>query len=1045
MKRLAVLAAAGLLGLVGYVVWVAPPTAPQVPRAGADLEPREGATSAVPGPVEAEPVAVAEDPAETSARRAVERGVVGAVRDGAGAPLAGALLTWTPLAPLPADPEQRWAELERISAVATCGADGRFVLEEPAELGGRASVVWATHPGGAATSIELGAERATWPRELELVLPARAPVEVVVSGANGALPAAVVRQVGTARDPAAPAARLFREVRLDAGRSSARIAPCAEVCDVAVRSGRLSSATWSGTPAGVIHLRLPDSFTVEGVVVRGEGLDGRDLALAVVAERAGRRQVLAEETGSLATWGPLEVPLVPAEAFAVRLEGEMVVPVERPVRVPAPGATVRMELEARVGVAVWFVVTDESDVPLPEATTTLTWVADGRRVSRASRPRSDGYTLFAGVPEGVVEVFFRAPGFASFAVPELLVPEETGEALQVALQRAVPIRGRCVAAGEPVRDFELAVWPVGLDALAEIHSFAGRADGSFELDGMAGVTAVIVGHAEGIGFSAPTPALVEAAAEPVLIELEPAREVRGVVLDARSGAPVAGAEVRVTAHSGQRPLLPLGALARSDEAGSFRLAQVPASDAVLTVAAPGFSTAEVAVPHGEAGGSADVGRVLLAARRPLTVRLVSGPAAPPGIAAVSGLGPERLPRRLFENGVARWEAVGAGVYVLEVAWDDSVHRIGLGLGSGTVEWDFELDLSSDAVVRIRVEAPDGETLRDGMEVSLTSNAPGAALATRQVTLDPEGRATVAAFPLGAAEITVVDALAAGARPVAHELYEVVPGEQSVVVRLGGEPRRVRVVDAEGEPLPGARVVATRESGAWIGQEVVTGPDGSCELWGVDGQLVRLHVAHATAGTKLGIPFQPADPRDELLVTLDARGSLSVQTTGLRGAVPGLELQLTDPARTYYLPSRVGDDSGLAVWTNLGEGDYVVGLNRPDFWRHSQVVRAAVDAPPALFPTRRRIALEVRVMRGGAPAPGVRVALAYVDAGGADVELLLEDDLAHASPSDLRTDASGRLLLEGVPEGEYRWSAPGAGAGTFTAELGGANVLSIALD
>lgn len=58
---------------------------------------------------------------------------------------------------------------------------------------------------------------------------------------------------------------------------------------------------------------------------------------------------------------------------------------------------------------------------------------------------------------------------------------------------------------------------------------------------------------------------------------------------------------------------------------------------------------------------------------------------------------------------------------------------------------------------------------------------------------------------------------------------------------------------------------------------------------------------------------------------------------------------------------------------------------------------------------------------GAPIPNVQVALRSQDLG-EDVERWVAEHRVPAPTAGLRTDADGRLRLEGLPQGDYTWRA-----------------------
>lgn len=970
----------------------------------------------------------------------------GRVLDGAGVPVAGATVSWTPAGDAPADPAARAAWLLERSVLASTDEEGRFAFSSPPSPAGGESVVWITHTAFEAASVHLGADPSRWVRgdhALRHAPPARASVTEGSAPAAGA----TVTWVGAAEEPSDPAFWLARSATTG-GDGEVSLHPAGADVLAWARRGALASPPWRGKPAGLVRLELRPTFALAGAIARAPGLDGRPLALTVTLEAGVRTTALCRLEGELERFGPLDLPLVEDEDYVARLEGDGVVPVEERFRVDARRPSHRLDLTASAGTALWFFVGHTRDDPIPGAELSVSWPVDGGRVRRGMRTRDDGYAYLEGIPDAWITATASAPGYVPFTGNPLLVSEAASLTQVIVLQRGATLRGRCLHRGEPVRDFELVVWPSSLQAGPQQHRVTGSADGSFVLESAPLGHLAAVAHAPGIGTSPPAVAEVrEGAGGELELSIPDGAVARGRVVSAVTGEPLAGARiVQVVLQSGAL-LGELATEARSAEDGAFELRDVAPGEARIRVLAAGWSPAELtAYPQGD--GVAELGEVRLTPLQSLSLFVVTGPdsVVPAGPVFVTDR-PEIPTARFGGAGRIDYGPVEAGSYTFRTYLPDDSELCLLAELRPGGSWTLPFDVSPSTRVAIRVEPAD--ELPPGSLVSLYSAAGDDLWLVRSGALDEQGRAAFPNVPTGPLEVLVTESVARSRVVLAKRVTAVEGGEQTIVVRLGEGDRSVRVVDGRGRPVAGASVAAYSPADDRLASaQLTTDADGLCELRGLDYDSVELYVAHEELGHRYAVPFRPraADPDEPFEVVLDARVDVQVVLTGKRGFVGGLQPSLSDARGLFPLAGAFSDERGQVAWRRLSEGDYFVHLDHPDHWPVWQPFRATEGMGPVMVPTRRRCDFALRVTLAGLPLARHPVELVYVDANRPAAELLT-DERASASSGSLATDTRGVLALTGFPEGEYRWTvelASGPASGSFVAEWGGEDSFAIAI-
>jgi protocatechuate 3,4-dioxygenase beta subunit len=362
---------------------------------------------------------------------------------------------------------------------------------------------------------------------------------------------------------------------------------------------------------------------------------------------------------------------------------------------------------------------------------------------------ASGGFAFERIPAGRYDVLIEAPGFAAgrSAAPAA-VP---GPALTVRLAgQGRTLSGQVLLAGAPAPGARVRLAGAGVERAREtvaasdgVFSFHGLGAGRNALRASRGT--LVSATLDSVAVDAPTPGHGGRAAPAARLELAPGVVIGGRVVDDQGGA-LASAEVRATTAVDD----PLPDIARAGPDGRFTLGPLPAGDATLLPALPGY-----------------------VARRASTLRLIA--ATPP-------------PRQTLE--LVRGAALAGRI----------VDQAGAPVANARVR-SASADATDLAVIR--------EPLPLAAEAAALGAAAGHALGTtRTVRSDADGRFEIADLFPGRAHLEV---LAPPAVPLRTPDWPLGPGQRRDVGALtlqDGIGLRGRVVDPSGVGLPGAHVTVT---------------------------------------------------------------------------------------------------------------------------------------------------------------------------------------------------------------------------------------------
>lgn len=985
----------------------------------------------------------------------------GHVRSTEGQAVPGARIRWLALLPQdthpnPAWPSPDWGILERPSVEVVSDERGRFAFaQKPDEELNSGSVLVAFHEHFVAGGLDLGAQTESWPENIVLALePSESIAVEAVDGSGRPCAGATIRHAVRAPQRGFPGTVrrferfLSQRVMADsAGRATLGPLPGTQVLWAEARG--LMSSPWEGEYASRVVLTLGESFTIGGTLVFPDRAEWSadyvgERRILVAGERGGSWQPLARvrDIGEGA-WGPVPVPLAGMERYSVRLEGAPIMPIEEEFEPPEASGHVHFDFVATKEAEIYFFVMDEAEAPITTARATVWWGSEaasrvGPHVEGASRP--DGYLYVGTFPAGPIHYRVSAPGHVPFE-GQTEVPSREAELIR--LMKGGGIRGHCLAGREPVRDFEVIYWREGNAPLKRRQAFSGRDDGGFGLDDLLPGSWFV--HAATVSEPPGTPLVVQVrpgrSAEVELTLVHPIRGA-GRVVDASNGEPIAGARVQAFSSGGLERSFPWGQPATTGHDGTFELAAFVLGSNHVTVSAVDYADLMVT----EVAGSEALlewGDIALQRPQVLELKLL-------GTESWVGLRPEDvtvkatrgypLPvQRFFPDGTVRYENVPPGDHQLILsepsgAWTSIQLRLDPGK-----EWRFDHKVAGDRKLELLVLGADRKPLDFTAAVVAACQEETGCLVVRCRMGDEEGRLEFEGLRGERVQVSVYDSDGVNILAARELVFGDAPTLQAEI-RVGEVPLRLRVLDREGSPLPGAWVLARAVSGSAIYGIANTNAEGWTSIFGVPAGQALVDVRHGIAGRRNGVLID-ASVREQEFV-LDASGAIELCLVDGTLPLVGVATRIETESGLSMSEVKHTDAQGVVGFSSLGEGHYRLSCRRADCWTAVTECELASDAQERREVQMRRLAdLELSVLDAhGAPVRGVPVELRSIEFDADVHEWVLAERVT--LPTGWTTDDSGIVRVRGLPRGAYAWlvaAEPPAG-GVFELMAGSANAV-----
>ena len=177
-------------------------------------------------------------------------------------------------------------------------------------------------------------------------------------------------------------------------------------------------------------------------------------------------------------------------------------------------------------------------------------------------------------------------------------------------------------------------------------------------------------------------------------------------------------------------------------------------------------------------------------------------------------------------------------------------------------------------------------------------------------------------------------------------------------------------------------------------------------------------------------------------------SASVRATLVERGKPavGVPVRLMESGGWRMLLAGTSDTTGLAQFNSLSPDLWDLHVSGGGWWPTKTSIRASETADPTPVEVRRMGSLEVLVSREGFAVSGAAVSLVSTEQD-EPVQTWLDEGRAFAGPTGLVTDNTGKVDLNGLPNGPYTWTVTLSDGtslqGTCHVPAGDTNQLSVA--
>ena len=930
--------------------------------------------------------------------------------------------------------EVRSRRISADSTGASADSRGAVAIAPPGALGDAGSVVWITHPRALPTMLELTAAPDSWPRGQRLELAPAEPSSVRIVDGDGrpiegalvrrqALPATDFRPPVTQTEQIAVRA-LARETRSGAD-GVAELAPFGLPQEVRVEAGALRARLVLEEDPRGLEIVLRSSFELGGHVEGAAGLGPWPAVVVDAFHEDGSPlgRVAALSIDQLGNFATTQLPLAP-DVHRYRLSlahsdayGETWLPR------PEPGSSHRVRLDATVGLAVWFEVLDAQ-------TQIGVLGADVRLIDGWSGPAWErgtvetGHAYFTGVPTGLYHVEAVAPGYALQRSAFELNASTAQRSWSIELQRPGRIEGRVLDGGLPAARFRVSASAPDHRGLPFLHDVRGSEDGAFAWEGLAPGTYDVHATVLGQRISEVHQVQVQPGqATNVELAILGTAHVHGVVVDALNRAPVGGASVAVVLVGTDGPIDTLvdGVLTAAD--GRFEIVGFPVRSAQLVIDSPSHFSSWLTPPDLGAGGVHELGELALEPRYTIAYVLRGGEDLEPELYALRGAG---------STSFVAFPADGR----LPLERESSSNLVELKYPTGEVDSYTQVEevlRGGEVVLDVRegpllVEVAGGEAKRYLVDIRWRSPRIGWAVRTIETARD--GLAESVGVPSDRVHVAVV-------QPGTFELLAV--HQSSLDANGGGRIRvdltqgvfRLRVRDRQGRPVPWAPVAldgSDPNQEQWI-PHARTNEAGECDLVATPELTGYLWVTDPSGARIVQRPVLTPGPGETLDVVFDAETPLHIEAASKEGPVTFAEVALRAPRGPSQFFRGRTDSDGRAQSLPVAGEPLLLEIAKPGYWSYSQLVVPPLDGGTARVEMRAVGTLALRVLDGdGVPVVGAAVDLEHT-------EVRQHDSLRGAlgghvgawmgagwlTPQMLVSDGLGRVVLEGLPEGDYRVS------------------------
>ncbi|MBL8858312.1 MAG: carboxypeptidase regulatory-like domain-containing protein [Planctomycetes bacterium] len=899
-----------------------------------------------------------------------------------------------------------------------------MVTTEPA-------VVWITMPGRTAQCIHnLAGGQLDLPTEVVLQ-PAGTIRALVTDETGNPVSHAVVRQCfslwnkppGKASHSAI-AQRLFQRTYAT---DTLGYADIASLNDYHLLMGSLGSAvthSWIGSEPSEARLILRESFSASGTVPKHQDMESR-LAPDRILVSAVVNNTPEDIGGALVrddgTWGPVRLACRPASEYRYLLESTVWMPHVISREAPNPGETVRVDFPGEPGLILPVHVVDLEKQPLEGVRVNVEAEFNHGRIGSYAFTDKEGMATIRNLRRGGFWVSTMKPGYAPWRSIRYEMYRDSTFAFEVELGPSGCLKGVCRSQGLPVSSFSIIYWQDGMEEPGE-RRFVDRTNGEFLIsDVPLGALSIVAVSASKAWSRITTVDMQPNSTTHADLELPGFTLGSGKIVAASTGEPIPDATIQPQVLVPGRNLGAIGPACTSAADGTFAIEGFAPGTNLIHVSAPGFASRKERRTTDQSG-ILDYGWIALHRGGRVDVQVLGDTPADFSGSEVQLHGEfEPDPVKVDADGKATFDAVPPNTYTVQTVmnrshWIDSMLLVRPGSSNS-----LTVDARRVRQLSAKVVAAAGGVVPPGMVCRASFRAADGVGVIHHVVFNEQSIADLACV---AADDMILEAYDEWGTILASKVVHSARDKVEVIeLTVGGEPITIQLVTSDHTPIPGAGIqfLSTTPGSAWrLGMRA--DEKGEAVLHSVpDSPLIAL--LRSPQGHRWIQPFELPAKRDKPFEIVLA-GNCSVELRARDGAValPGVSLELGVPQADDFVFERIAtDDAGRARFQRLEHQDFEVRVLGVGLWPTVVHVSPTLEGAQRELQVRRLGGARLRATIVGTPFRNKPIQVRSVEFD-TDVAEWLAAGRIEASANKLITDADGRLNLDGLPNGQYTWSA-----------------------
>jgi hypothetical protein len=362
-----------------------------------------------------------------------------------------------------------------------------------------------------------------------------------------------------------------------------------------------------------------------------------------------------------------------------------------------------------------------------------------------------------------------------------------------------------------------------------------------------------------------------------------------------------------------------------------------------------------------------------------------------------------------------FKGVSQGKYMVNLTEaDDTLTAIETSLTLGE-DWTIRVPLAGSNLLTVSflVDGKDAMSSVRLIEASYLSSRRERTIRTKY----PDGRSLIE-FPGIDAPLVTVQAFDHNDKPTTG-WGKFQGGELHVDLVPGDEHFLLSVVDREERPVPDLMIFVTDPERPGFTVWGNTNSNGEAALDGTPRKTVYLDIDHPARGFQAGTPVDASSGSARVLFDPRARFDLRFQDGALPLAGVVCRLLGEDGNPISTLPPT--DDQGHTASRPTASGSYRMKATREDCWPVEFLALAGEDGAIQSVQFRRTgtLVLEV-VAANGLPVAAHALELTSLEFEARVAQWIAENRVHSAG---LVSNGTGRIRIERLPHGPYRWESP----------------------